>query len=101
MKIKDLFHGFVVGGIVSSPINIILNEFNSKIINIDLSDNPIVIHLKKDMSSNEAISHLFINDKYKSKKKEIFDWFLENNEIIIGITLGQLKELEINLENIE
>lgn len=97
MKIKNLFDGFIVGTIVHSPVSNIINLFRGKIINIDLSDDIVILTLKEDNDSKEAESKLFIKEEYKDKKEEIFNWLSDNKKIFIGKNIIELEELDVEL----
>ena len=96
MKTKDLFHGFNIIGFNTNSRY--LSEDSGQIVTLNLNNDSIFIHLKRDLDSTEGDSVLRLNDKFKHEEKEIFDWILNNEKKIIGMTLGQLRELEINLE---
>lgn len=96
MKIKDVFNNIniiVIGGHHPSYPT----YEKGQIINVNLNGNSISLRIRNS-DSVEGDSSLRIKEEFKNKENDIMKWFVDNQNTLIGLTLGQLRELEIDIK---
>ena len=93
MKIKDIF---TIGGITES-INgrtPFLDWHNCEIDNKSMSEDAVILLLKRKSDEEEGRSYLRVQEKFKSISNQLLKWAFTNPRII-GITLNDLNNLII------
>jgi len=96
MKIKEIF---AIGGITESidGRSPFLDWNNCTIENKSMSKDSLILKLKRKSDGEEGISHLRVQDKFKSIESQLLNLAFANSKII-GLTLNNLSDLEIGLE---
>lgn len=98
MKIKDIFK---INGIsvITKGNGIYLTDDNCKIIKVSVFDDRIDLILKDESYNIEGFISIYIKEEYKNNEKELLLLTAENN-LIKGLTLGELREFEIDAKSI-
>ncbi len=96
MKIKEIFR---IGGITElidgrSPF---LDWNNCSIENKSMSENSLILRLKRKSDGEEGISRLRVQDKFKSIENQLLNWAFASSKIV-GLTLNDLNDLDVDIE---
>lgn len=99
MKAKDVFRISGVVSTLSGPSVYYGTDDNCKITKIVILDDEIGVSLKGESGLLECTSTIRIQEKYKDDEEKLFKLFIENDSII-GLTLAELRELNINIDSL-
>jgi len=94
MLVKKLFN---IGGIIESGPTIFLNGDNCQIFNKTKKKDAVILNLKRQSDGQEGKSYLHVMDEYKEIESSLLKWAFVSVSIV-GLTLNQLRELDIDLE---
>lgn len=94
MKLKEFCNNPMITG---NPKLIPIIKESDTIEKIIFQHDHFVITLKNSESLNNGNLSLSIKNEFKDNEKDFFDFILSKEEVIIGTTFNQLKELEINI----
>ena len=95
MYIRDIFR---IGGVASYSIREYLGQDNCQISKIIFDKDKISLHLKRKEDNQGGHASLKVKEEYKENRKELFGWVSSNQKNIIGLTLNELRDLEINFK---
>jgi hypothetical protein len=96
MKIKDIYR---IGGIASivNGAGEYLTEDDCQIVNKTNSSDSITLRLRRESDYMEGDSELKVLDEFKEIKDQLLHKVFSNPNII-GLTLAQLRNLDMDLE---
>lgn len=95
MKIKEIF---IIGNIPKSAKDRkpYLDRDNCQIENKTKSGNVIMLHLKRQLDGVEGTTYIRVRDRFEGITDQLLNQIFVNTDII-GLTLNQLNDFEINL----
>jgi hypothetical protein len=96
MKINELFKHTGISQSIGG-FSILLDSDNCKIIGKTKKEDYVLLLLKEEKEGGEGHAYLRVQNKFKNISNKLLN-LVFINENIIGLTLNQLNDLDINIE---